>query len=134
MPHYLLAAHSTSRPPDTTEQPQEPPSPEQQRAWFAAVQELEATMEEAGAWVFSGALSDPGSATVVRDRDGDPVLTDGPFAESKEHLAGFYVIEAADLDEALDWGRRVTACVGAPIEVRPFTATGRLQSPPGLDA
>ena len=53
------------------------------------------------------------------------MLTDGPYVESKEHVAGFYLIEADDLDDALRWAGRVTACVGRPIEVRPFVATGR---------
>ena len=53
-------------------------------------------------------------------------MTDGPFVESKEHIAGFYVIEADDLDAALAWADKVTSCIGAPIEVRPFTATGKV--------
>ena len=87
--------------------------------------ELEEQLVTEGAWLFSGRLSDPGSATVVSHDDGDTVLTDGPYVESKEHVAGFYVIEADDLDDALAWAGRVTACVGRPIEVRPFVATGR---------
>ncbi|MBW3657855.1 MAG: hypothetical protein KY457_04395 [Actinobacteria bacterium] len=84
------------------------------------MQELEADMQSSGTWMFSGRLSGPDTATVVTSTDARPVVTDGPFVESKEHLAGFYVIAADDRDEAVDWARRVTACVHAPIEVRPF--------------
>lgn len=132
MPHYMLSVHATGADAadtaDTgTRQPE--PSAEQMEAWFADVQQLEADMEKAGVWVFSGKLSDPGSATVVQGDGVETILTDGPFAESKEHVAGFYLIEADDLDDALTWAGRVTACIGMPIEVRPFEATGRVQLP-----
>jgi hypothetical protein len=81
---------------------------------------LEEGMKLAGALVFSGKLSDPDTATVVRMADGDLMTTDGPFAESKEHLGGFYIIEAHDLDAALVWASKTTEAVGQPIEVRPF--------------
>lgn len=130
MPNYLLAVHTSS---DTeTAQPSEPqpePTPDDMRARMADMLELEADIDAAGAWVFSGGLTDPGSATVVRDDGGTMSMTDGPYAESKEHIAGFYVIEAADLDAALGWAERVTRCVGRPIEVRAFAATGRIPSP-----
>ena len=77
-------------------------------------------MKSAGAWVFGGALHGPDTATVVRVSDGEVLTTDGPFAESKEHLGGFYIIEAEDLDAALAWASKTTAAVGKPIEVRPF--------------
>jgi hypothetical protein len=77
-------------------------------------------MKSAGAWVFSARLHEPNTATVVRVSNGSVLMTDGPFAESKDHLAGFYLIEAADLDGALSWGAKVTEAVGHPIEVRPF--------------
>lgn len=124
MPTYMLSVHAG---PDA--QPRPDPSPEQTDAWFAEVQQLEADMEEAGAWVFSGKLSDPGSATVVRGDGVATMLTDGPFIESKEHVAGFYLIEADDLDDALAWAGRVTGCIGMPVEVRPFEATGRVPVP-----
>ena len=79
-------------------------------------------MKSAGAWVFSGRLHDPDTATVVRMSDGEVLTTDGPFVEAKEHLGGFYIIEAEDLDAALVWASKVTAAVGQPIEVRPFAA------------
>jgi len=77
-------------------------------------------MKSADALVFSGRLVEPESAKVVRVADGDVMSTDGPFAETKEHLGGFYIIEAPDLDAALGWATKTTAAVGAPIEVRPF--------------
>jgi hypothetical protein len=77
-------------------------------------------MKSAGAWVFSGRLHEPDTATVVRQSDGDVLTTDGPFVESKEHLGGFYIIEAEDLDAALSWASKVTEVIKTPIEVRPF--------------
>src|SRR4030081_250594 len=82
---------------------------------------LEQEMRSAGAWVLGGRLHDPATATVVRVSDSGGVLTtDGPFAESKEHLGGFYIVEAEDLDAALSWASKTAACVSAPIEVRAF--------------
>jgi hypothetical protein len=83
---------------------------------------LEEDMKSAGAWVFSARLHEPDTATVVRMSEGEVLTTDGPFAESKDHLGGFYIIEAPDLDAALAWGAKVTECIRAPIEVRPFAA------------
>ena len=73
-----------------------------------------------GAWLFTGRLHEPDTATVVRISGGEVLTTDGPFAESKEHLGGFYIIEAKDLDAALGWASKVTRAINAPIEVRPF--------------
>ena len=87
---------------------------------------LEAEMEEAGAFVFGGALHGPDAATVLSSSDGGVVMTDGPFAESKEHIAGFYIINAEDLDAALAWADKVVAAIQHPIEVRPFRATGKV--------
>jgi Uncharacterized protein conserved in bacteria len=77
-------------------------------------------MKEQGVWVFAGGLRPPETATVVRARDGAVTTTDGPFVETKEHLAGFWVIEVADLDAALAWAEKATTACRAPIEVRPF--------------
>jgi hypothetical protein len=79
-------------------------------------QELKAT----GAWVFAGGLHPSSTATVVRLNDGDMLVTDGPFVEGKEHIGGFWVIKAADLDAALEWGRKAARACAVPIEVRPF--------------
>ncbi|TDD56345.1 hypothetical protein E1263_25225 [Kribbella antibiotica] len=86
--------------------------------------ELEAVNEEiraAGAWVFAAGLHAPETATVVKATGGDVLVTDGPYVEGKEHLGGFTVIEAADLDAALHWARKVAAVLEPlAIEVRPF--------------
>ncbi len=114
MPRYLLSTHSatgTTREPKTEEQ--------MQKAW-EPIQALEAEMKSAGAWVFSARLHDPDTATVVRVSGDEVVTTDGPFVEAKEHLAGFYIIEAADLDAALGWATKVTRLISSPIEVWPF--------------
>jgi hypothetical protein len=77
-------------------------------------------MKAAGAWVFSGGLNAPSTATVLRFDGSDVLLTDGPFAEGKEYLGGFTIVRAPDLDSALEWGRRLARVVTLPIEVRPF--------------
>ena len=74
----------------------------------------------AGAWVFNGGLHPPSTATVLRLQDGDLLTTDGPFAEAKEHIGGFVVVRALDLDAALEWGRKLARVITLPIEVRPF--------------
>lgn len=121
MSQYLLSVHAGSG--AVHQGP--PPSPEDMRTMMQGIIDLEAELDTAGAFLFGGRLTDPDAATVVRSRDGDPVMTDGPYIESKEHIGGFYIIEAEDLDEALAWAAKVTEAVGAPIEVRPFQATGK---------
>ncbi len=103
-----------------------PESPEDMQAMVGAMIQLEADMDASGTFVFGGALHGPDAATVVTGGESGVVMTDGPFAESKEHIAGFYIIEAADLDAALEWAGRVSSCVKRPIEVSPFAATGRV--------
>jgi hypothetical protein len=98
------------------------------QAFMRRVAALEAEMDASGAFVFGGALHGPEAATVVRAAHGDVVMTDGPFVEAKEHIAGFYVINADDLDAALVWARKVVGAIDHPIEVRPFRATGRVQA------
>lgn len=88
-----------------------------------AMQDVDALNKEllsAGAWVFAGGLYPPSSATVVRVQGGEFLITDGPFAEGKEQIGGFWVITAPDLDAALDWGRKATRASRFPVEVRPF--------------
>ena len=70
--------------------------------------------------MFAGGLQPPSSATVVRAQGGEVVTTDGPFAETKEQLGGFWIIDVPDLDAALDWARKGTVACGGPVEVRPF--------------
>jgi len=81
---------------------------------------LNGEMRAAGASVFSGGLHAPDTATVLRPRDGEVITIDGPFAEGKEYVGGFSIVEAPDLDAALEWGRRLSAATTLPIEVRPF--------------
>jgi hypothetical protein len=81
---------------------------------------LNQELKSAGAWVFAGGLHSPSTATVLRLQDGDMLMTDGPFAEGKEHIGGFTIIKAPDLDAALEWGRRLARATTLPIEVRPF--------------
>src|SRR5438876_11298261 len=81
-------------------------------------------MKAAGAWVFAGGLHPPSTATVVRVKDGQLLTTDGPFAEGKEHIGGFSIIKAADLDVALEWGAKLARATTLPIEVRPFHGNG----------
>ena len=98
-----------------------PVPPERSEQVWAAVNELGGKLEEAGAFVFKGGLQGGGdSATVVRPSGGGFLLTDGPYAETKEHLAGFWIINAADLDAALEWARLAAAAEQRPIEVRPL--------------
>jgi hypothetical protein len=114
MAQYLLSVHSVEG------EGGDPMSEEQMQQFMTGVRVLEEELKSAGAWVFGGRLHAPDTATVVRMSDREVLTTDGPFAESKEHLGGFYIIEAGDLDAALAWASKVTACVGKPIEVRPF--------------
>jgi hypothetical protein len=81
---------------------------------------LNQEMKDAGAWVFAGGLHPPSTATVLRAHDGQAVMTDGPYLEGKEHVGGFTIITASDLDAALGWGRKLAAATTLPIEVRPF--------------
>jgi hypothetical protein len=112
MKQYLLAVHHS---PDAP-----PPPPDQMQKAFEQVDAVNAEMMAAGAWVFGGGLEDPSIATVVRVEDGETVMTDGPFAETKEQLGGFWIIQATDLDAALAWASKASeACMG-PVEVRPF--------------
>jgi len=100
----------------------QPPTPEELTAIMARVEALQERVKEAGAWVFAGGLAAPSTATVIRPQGEDVLLVDGPFAEGKEDLGGFSVIEVGDLDEALRWGREYVAAIGLPIEVRPFVS------------
>lgn len=96
------------------------PAPEFLDGVMAELGVVRRELEAAGAWVFGKGLHDPSTATVVRHRDGETLITDGPFVEGKEHLGGFSVIQAVDLDAALAVGRRYARITGLPIEVWPF--------------
>lgn len=85
--------------------------------------ELGAVEEEiraAGQWVFTGALHQPTASTVVRVKDDDVLTTDGPYAETNEHIGGFWVVDAPDLDAALHWASKISTATTLPTEVRPF--------------
>jgi hypothetical protein len=96
------------------------PPPEQLDAIMRDVDAVNDELKAAGAWVFAGGLHPSSTATVVRVEGGEVLTTDGPFVEGKEHIGGFWVIEAADLDSALAWGRKATRACALPVEVRPF--------------
>lgn len=116
MTQYFL-----SLPHDSAEEPtMATMDPAELEAVFAAVDSFNTALQEQGAWVFAGGLNPPSTATTV-DHTGDtPVLTDGPFAEAKEYLGGFWIIEAPDLDAALEWAKDVSKALGDRIEVRAF--------------
>ncbi len=96
------------------------PSPEAMEKAYRDVDALNQTMKAEGAWVFAGGLHPATTATVVRAKEGEVITTDGPYAESKEQLGGFWVIKAPDLDAALAWASKATIACLAPVEVRPF--------------
>ena len=111
MKQYLISFYQPDGP---------PPPPERLDKIMADVEAVRAELQDAGCWVFSGGLHAPSTATVLRPKDGDMLVTDGPFAEGKEYLGGFTIVRAPDLDSALEWGRRLARVVTLPIEVRPF--------------
>ena len=112
MKQYLLSMYQ----PDG-----DPPPPEVLEPVMRDLNALEQEMKAAGAWVFSGGLHPPSTATVLRQQGGEVLTTDGPYTEGKEHIGGFTIIRAPDLDAALEWARRYARAVAhLPIEVRPF--------------
>ena len=96
------------------------PPPEFLAKVMAEIAAIRSELQEAGAWVFGAGLHAPSTETVLRPKDGDVLITDGPFTEGKEHLGGFTIITAPDLDAALAWARRYALVTTLPIEVRPF--------------
>jgi hypothetical protein len=96
------------------------PPADELTAIMARVEAVQTRVREAGAWVFAGGLAAPSSATVLRPKGDEVLMVDGPFAEGKEYVGGFSIIDVGDLDEALRWGREYVAAIGLPIEVRPF--------------
>ena len=112
MTEYLLSVHGVEG--------EEEPAPEILAQMYKDVDAVNDEFKREGAWVFGGGLHPPDTATVVRVQDGEVLTTDGPFAETKEHIGGFWIIQAADLDEALAWAAQATVACRAPVEVRPF--------------
>ncbi len=97
------------------------PEPDVLAGIMAELDVLKREMKDAGVWVFSAGLTPPSSATVLKAQGRDILVTDGPFTEGKEHLGGFTIIQAADLDEAMDWGSRLARVLSPlSIEIRPF--------------
>ena len=112
MKQYLLAVQfDESAPPESEEEVQ---------AQMARTGKVTAEMKAAGSWVFVGGLQHSHASTVVRPAGGTTTMTDGPFAETKEQLGGFWVIQVDDLDQALAWAEKCALACGQPIEVRPF--------------
>jgi hypothetical protein len=112
MPHYLL---TVVQPGDG-----EPPEPAVLEPIMKDVDAVNQEMHDAGVWVFAGGLHPPSTATTLRPKDGEVLMTDGPFIEGKEHVGGFSIIDVPDLDAALEWGRKLARATTIPIEVRPF--------------
>ena len=98
----------------------DPPPPEVLDGIRRDLDAINRDVAAAGAWVFAGGLHPPSTATVLRARGDEVLMTDGPFAEGKEHLGGFTIVRAPDLDAALAWGRRIALATNLPVEVRPF--------------
>lgn len=96
------------------------PPPDVLAKVMADIDVMNRELRASSSWVFAGGLHPPDTATVIRVKDGDVLMTDGPYVEGKEHIGGFTVIKAADLDAALEWGRRLAQATTLPIEVRPF--------------
>ncbi len=111
MKQYLLSVYQPDGPP--------PPDVDLEKV-MRAIDELHEELKAAGAWVFDGGLHPASTATVVRVEDDEVLITDGPYAEGKEHVGGFTIIRAPDLDAALEWGRKAARATTLPVEVRPF--------------
>jgi hypothetical protein len=111
MKQYLLSLYQ----PDG-----EPPAPAALERIMAEVDALRTELQAQGAWVFGDGLHAPSAATVLRPGGAEIVIIDGPFTEGKEHIGGLVIIRVADLDAALEWGRRYAKATTLPIEVRPF--------------
>lgn len=112
MPQYMLSVFMSETDAEIPE--------DVMQQMFKDVDVVNQELRDAGAWVFGGGLESADTATVVDAKTGDVLTTDGPFTEAKEQIGGFWIITAADLDEALAWAKKCTvACRGA-VEVRPF--------------
>jgi len=116
MKQYLLSVYQ----PDG-----DPPPPAILEGIMRDVHAVTQEMKDAGAWVFTAGLHAASASTVVRVKEGQRLITDGPFAEGKEHIGGFTIIEAPDLDAALEWARKLARATTLPIEVRPVREGGK---------
>jgi hypothetical protein len=113
MTQYLLSVHMV-------EGEDAYASEDEMQEAFKAVDAFNHELQDKGAWVFAGGLQPVDTATTVDGTGADVVITDGPFAESKEQIGGFWVVEAPDLDAALDWAAKGSAACKGKVEVRPF--------------
>ena len=111
MAQYLISVYQPDGP---------APAPEVLAKISAELDVVHQELSAAGRWVFSAGLHPPDTATVLRPAGGEVLMTDGPFTEGKEHLGGFTIIDAPDLDAALGWGRKFARATTLPIEVRPL--------------
>jgi hypothetical protein len=113
MKQYLLSVHGSEEevaaiPPDVAQ------------AMYAQVDAFNTELQSSGAWVFANGLHPASTASVVSVKDGETIITDGPYVETKEHIGGFWIINAVDLDAALAWAAKGSAACMGPVEVRPF--------------
>ena len=113
MSQYLLSVHGN-------DEIYAAMDPDLMQTTYEQVNVFNAELEAKGSWVFAGGLHSATTATVVSVRDGETLVTDGPYLESKEHIGGFWIIEAEDLDAALAWAAKGSTACGGPVEVRPF--------------
>jgi len=97
-----------------------PPSPEVLAPVMREMAAIRQELEAQGNWFFAGGLHPPSTATVLRSSGADVLVTDGPFAEAKEHLGGFTIVRSDDYDAVLGWAERIAGATGLPVEVRPF--------------
>ncbi len=112
MTQYLLSVHMVDG--------VEPPPADELQRMYDDVDTFNQKLQAQGVWVFAGGLHPANVATVVRVHNGEVLTSDGPFAESKEQLGGFWIVNVADLDAALALAAEGSAACGAPVEVRPF--------------
>jgi hypothetical protein len=121
MPQYLIAVYDQ---PDTRSRPMEEMAP-----IYEAVGAVNQKMMDEGVFVFAGGLHDQAATTRVDARSGTPLVSDGPYLETKEYIGGFWVIQVADLDAALDWAKQASVACQQPLEIRPF-----MEEPTGEEA
>jgi hypothetical protein len=112
MPQYMLSVHHVEG--------EEMPSMEEMQPIFEAVSRFNQKVMDAGVWVFGGGLMPRETATTVDNTGAEAIVSDGPFAESKEWLGGFWIIESPDLDAALKWASEASEACAGKVEVRPF--------------
>ncbi|MFA5775572.1 MAG: YciI family protein [Ilumatobacteraceae bacterium] len=113
MPQYLLSVHGN-------EEIYNFVSPENRQKMYEQVDGFNTEVFRSGSWVFGGGLELANTATVVTSKDGKTTTTDGPYLETKEHIGGFWIINARDLDAALVWAEKASAACMSPVEVRAF--------------